>query len=133
MMTTFIYILICPMDGLVKYVGKSNNPYKRAKDHMLDFRNMDLNKSLWITKLKQQKKRPELVIIDEIDLFDWKYWEHWWCSYFKSLGFKLYNSRSRNGLTYSNSKTFKPGNVPWNYGLRKNKQNISEEDDDLPF
>lgn len=119
------------MDGLIKYVGKSNNPHKRAKDHLLDFRNMDLNKSLWITKLKQEKKKPELVIVDEVDLFDWKYWEEWWCCYFKSLGFKLYNVRSRNGLTYANSKTFKPGNVPWNKGIRSKKENIQL--DDLPF
>lgn len=121
------------MDGLVKYVGKANNPSKRLKDHFLDFRNMDLNKSLWITKLKKQKKRPEMIIVDEVELFDWKYWEHWWCSYFKSLGFKLYNSRSRNGLTYSNAKTFKPGNVPWNKGLTLKEKNIPSEEDDLPF
>lgn len=117
-MTTFIYILICPIDGLVKYVGKSNNPNKRVKDHVLDFRNMDYNKSLWITSLKQKKLRPELVIVDEVPIFDWKYWEYFWCQYFKSLGFKLYNTRSRNGLTYSNSKTFKPGNIPWNKGKK---------------
>lgn len=115
---TYIYILICPIDGLVKYVGKSNNPDKRLKDHFLDFRNMDMNKALWIVTLRQQKKRPEMVIVDEVDLFEWKYWEAWWCAYFKSLGYKLYNKRSRNGLTFSNSKTFRPGNIPWNKGKK---------------
>lgn len=133
-MTTYIYILICPMDGLIKYVGKSNNPIRRVKDHLLDFRNMDLNKSLWITKLKQQKKKPEMVIIDEVDSFDWKFWEDWWCCYFKSMGFKLYNKRSRNGLTYSNSKTFRPGNIPWNKGKSlKCVQVDNNPEDDLPF
>lgn len=114
MTTTFIYILICPIDGLVKYVGKSNNPTKRLKDHLLDFRCMDFHKATWIRQLRAAKKKPELIVIDEVSLFDWKFWEQWWCMYYKSLGFTLFNVRSRNGLTYANSKTFKPGNIPWN-------------------
>jgi len=116
---TFIYILVCPIDGMVKYVGKSNNPDKRLRDHMLDFRCMDIHKAMWVRNLKSQKMKPELIVIDEVNLFDWKYWESFWCEYYKSLGFKLFNSRSRNGLTFANSKTFKPGNVPWNYGRKK--------------
>lgn len=121
---TFIYILICPLDGLVKYVGKSNNPEKRLKDHLLDFRCMDLNKAMWLRSLRAKKLKPELVVIDEVDILQWKYWEHFWCGYYKSLGFKLFNSRSRNGLTFANSKTFKPGNIPWN----KKKQFYFPED-----
>lgn len=122
MTTTFIYILICPVDGLVKYVGKSNNPNKRLKDHTLDFRNMDYNKSLWITKLKQQKLKPEMVIIDEVSAFEWKFYEEFYSQYFKSLGYSLFNKRSRNGLTYANSRTFQPGNRPWNKGLTIKKR-----------
>ena len=117
-LTTFIYILICPMDGLVKYVGKSNNPEKRTKDHCLDFRCMDGNKAQWILTLRKEKKKPIMVIVDEVSSFDWKFWEEFYCQYFKSLGYKLYNKRSRNGLTFANSKTFKKGNVPWNYGIK---------------
>lgn len=113
-MKTFIYILVCPLDGLVKYVGKANDPVKRLKDHMLDFRCMDLNKAMWIRKLRSLKKKPEMVIVDEVDSFDWKFWEEAYCAYFKFLGYTLFNSRSRNGLTYANSKTFKKGNIPWN-------------------
>lgn len=111
---TFIYLLICPMDGLVKYVGKANNPKQRLKDHCLDFRCMDLNKSTWILKLKNQGLKPELVVLEEVSVDEWKFWEEFYCHYFKSLGFILYNKRSRNGLTYSNNTTFKPGRVPWN-------------------
>ncbi len=125
-MTTFIYILICPFDGTVKYVGKSNDPIKRLKDHLLDFRCMDLHKAMWIRELRAKKLKPEMVVIDEVSLFDWKFWEQWWCMYYKSLGFKLFNSRSRNGLTFANSKTFKPGQRPWNYGLKlKNGTSIN--------
>lgn len=120
-MTTFIYVLICPLDGKIKYVGKSNNPEKRLKDHCLDFRCMDIHKAMWIRQLKGKGIKPELVIVDEVPVFDWKFWEEFYCYYFKSLGFKLFNTRSRNGLTYANHKSFKPGNKPWNYGKKFKK------------
>lgn len=113
-MTTFIYILICPLDGDIKYVGKANNPEKRLKDHMLDFRCMDLHKAQWIRLLRSHKKKPIMFIVDEVSSFEWKFYEEWWCEHFKSLGCQLFNKRSRNGLTFSNSKTYKPGNIPWN-------------------
>ena len=114
MMTTFIYALICPVDGSMKYVGKSNNPEKRLKDHLFDFRCMDLRKAQWIRMLKSVKKKPILIILDEVDIFDWQFWEDFWSQYFKSHGIVLFNTRTKNGLTYANSKTFKKGNIPWN-------------------
>lgn len=118
METTFIYILICPMNGRVKYCGKSNNPVKRLKDHCLDFRCMDEGMEKWIKKVLSKGLKPKLIIVDEICVEDWKDMEMFWCEYLRSLGFKLFNKRSRNGLTYANSKTFKPGNRPWNAGLK---------------
>jgi len=117
-MKTFIYILICPVDGNVKYVGKSNNPEKRLKDHMLDFRCMDLEKAKWIIDLKRKKLKPKLEIIEQVDSFHWKEKESYWCDHYRNLGYTLFNKRSRNGLTFSNSKSFKKGNIPWNYGIK---------------
>lgn len=124
-MTTFIYILICPMDGFVKYVGKSNNPEKRLKDHLLDFRCMDLHKAMWLKELRTKKIKPRLEVIDEVDSFEWKEKESFWCKYFKGYGYTLFNSRSKNGLTFANSKTFKKGNIPWNLGIKKVKNKVA--------
>ena len=33
MKKTYIYSLVCPLDGKVKYIGKSNNPYLRFSKH----------------------------------------------------------------------------------------------------
>jgi hypothetical protein len=130
-MTTFIYILYCPIDCILKYVGKSNDPEKRLRDHCLDFRCMDLQKAAWIRKLKAKKLKPRLIIIDEIDVDDWKDKEEFWCNYFKGYGYQLYNKRSRNGLTFRNSTTFKPGNIPWNKKI--DFQHTAEDPNDPPF
>lgn len=114
-MTTFIYMLICPISNDAKYIGKANNPERRLKDHMYDFRDMDLNKALWIRTLKAQKNKPILCILDEVPISNWSFWEEFYISYFKSIGCILFNKRSGgNGLTYANSQTFKQGNIPWN-------------------
>lgn len=117
-MTTFIYLLICPIDGRVKYVGKANNPLQRLRDHVRDFRCMDARKANWIRRLRAEGRRPEVLVLEEVAIADWKFWEEWWCQYWKGMGFELFNKRSRNGLTYANSRTFKPGHVPWNKGKK---------------
>jgi hypothetical protein len=106
------------MNGRVKYCGKSNNPAKRLKDHCLDFRCMDQGMEDWLKKILAKGLRPTMIIVDEPEVDEWKDMEMFWCEYLRALGFKLFNKRSRNGLTYANSKTFKPGNRPWNFGLK---------------
>lgn len=114
-MTTKIYALVCPIDGQIKYIGKSNDPVRRVKDHMLDVRDMDVHKALWVRTLKAKKLKPELLILDEVEIGEWQYWEEFYIGYYKSLGASLFNKRSGgNGLTFASSQTFKKGNVPWN-------------------
>ena len=123
-MKTHIYVLICPLSKEVRYVGKSNDPQRRLKDHMIDFRTRlgEFKKVTWLRGLFEKKLKPEMEIIDTIDMNDWKYWEQWWIEYFKYLGFSLVNSKSGgNGLSVGNHQTFKKGNIPWNYGLKKKK------------
>lgn len=116
-MVTKIYGLICPLTNEIKYIGKSNNPERRLKDHMWDTRGMDINKALWIKDLKTKKLKPILEILDEVPISTWQYWEEFWILYFKALGAKIFNKRAGNGLTYANHQTFKPGNIPWNKKL----------------
>lgn len=118
-MTTFIYGLVCPLENTLKYIGKANNPHRRLKDHMYDIRGMTPEKVEWIGELRKYKVKPELVILDEICISEWEYWEAFYLGYFRSLGFQLINtSRSGNGLTYSNKQTWKPHNIPWNKGKK---------------
>ena len=93
---TYIYALICPLDGMLKYIGKANNPEKRVLDHMQDMRGIVYEKAMWIKKLK------------------WQNAEEFWISYFKVIGCNLFNKRSGNGLTFANHQTFRKGHIPWN-------------------
>jgi len=107
-MITYIYVLICPIDEQLKYIGKANSPERRVKDHLTDFRGCEYDKALWIRKLKAQKLKPELLIISEVEMENWKEEERFYIEYFKYLGIKLVNSKpGGNGLSVGNHMTFK--------------------------
>lgn len=123
-MTTYIYILICPIDHEIKYVGKANDPKRRLRDHYTDFRARlcEFKRAKWLRDLFEANLKPEMEIIDEIEMDKWKYWETWWIQYFKSIGCKLLNSASGgNGLTTASATSFQKGNTPWNKGLKFKK------------
>lgn len=88
-MKTFIYGLVDPRDNQIKYIGKSNNPKGRLATHYCDKRpNAKLN---WLLKLKTFGLKPEIIILDEVTIDDWHYWEQWWYEYFKAIGAILKN------------------------------------------
>lgn len=123
-MTTNIYILICPLDGQIKYVGKANDPKRRLKDHMLDFRSRlgEFKRTKWLRDLYVAGLKPEMEIIDVVDMKDWKYWESCWIGYFKFIGCQLVNSSTGgNGLSVAGPNTFQKGRKPWNLGMKKAK------------
>lgn len=111
---TYIYCLICPITHKIRYIGKANNPQRRAKDHMLDIRDMPTDKALWVGEMRKHKLKPILEILDEVVIEQWQFWEEFYIGYFKSLGIELLNKRAGNGLTFKNHQTFKKGQVPHN-------------------
>src|SRR5262245_15102113 len=103
MRTTFIYALICPDSGEMKYIGKANNPKRRLKDHMSDFRGQEYNKALWISRMKREKKKPILEIIEEVAMDCWQAAEEFWIAYYKFIGANLLNIKEGgNGLSEAN-------------------------------
>jgi hypothetical protein len=75
---TYIYIL--ENEGIPFYIGKTVNVNQR-KNHHKRFKNINL----------------QLIIIDEVSDDDWKFWEEYWISQFKTWGFKLDNKNKGGG------------------------------------
>lgn len=116
-MKTYIYILVDPISNQIRYVGKSNNPEQRYKNHKNRCRDKNTHKRNWINKLRLLGKYPEIEIIDIVFINEWKYWERFWISYFKSIGANLTNyCIGGEGLTFGNQTSFKKGQKPWNLG-----------------
>jgi hypothetical protein len=109
-MKTYIYVLKCPLSKEIKYVGKSNNPDKRYKNHINKCRDKNTHKRNWISKLKLDGLKPELETIDCVDVVEWKYWEKFYITKFLNEGCKLVNcTDGGDGSTFGNKTSFKKG------------------------
>jgi hypothetical protein len=117
MKTIYIYTLSDPRNNLVRYVGKTNNPNMRLKNHLNRRHNERTHKRNWIDSLKKNNLKPLFEIIDEVPINEWKFWEKFWIQMMIVWGFDLVNHTSGgDGLTFGNQTSFKTGNVPWNNG-----------------
>jgi hypothetical protein len=89
----YIYILLDPRDGNVRYVGKTNGKQCRLKSHICSAkRGEKTHKANWVRLLLNEGLKPKLIIIDEILETNWEFWEEYWISQFKVWGFNLTNS-----------------------------------------
>lgn len=105
-MKVFIYGLIDPRDGKIKYVGKTKNIRRRFLEHIRDEENN--LKYAWIKSLKKLNKKPDIIILEETDLEDSNFWEIFWIDILKSWNFVLKNMTKGGDGSY--------GVVPWNKG-----------------
>ena len=87
----FIYCLKDPRDLSVKYVGKSNNPKKRLREHIYESKNKKTKRERWISKLIKLNLLPILEVLKEIDKGDSIIWEPFYIKKFKQEGFDLVN------------------------------------------
>jgi hypothetical protein len=78
-MKTIIYYL-CKEDRIPFYVGKSNNVNQRKYNHKRTY-----------------GSNTSLEILDEVNIEDWRFWETYYISLFKSWGFKLTNQNNGGG------------------------------------
>lgn len=88
---TYIYVLICPLFGAVRYVGKSVDPKRRLTSHLADAKPRHKSHvSAWIKSLKKSGLYPEMNII-EACTEDWVNREMYWINYYKNKGAFLCN------------------------------------------
>jgi hypothetical protein len=86
-----IYVLICPIDGHVKYIGVTSKKLSERLDGHMRMLGNNILKNNWIQNLIDNKMCP---IIEEIDIVDYKeveFWETHYISLYKFLGFTLLN------------------------------------------
>lgn len=92
--TTFIYGLIDPRTNQIKYIGKSDNPKKRLKEHISESRKKNkfgTKKENWINKLFSLNLKPKLKIINKVKFEEYNYWEEFYIKEYKNKGAKLLN------------------------------------------
>ena len=112
METTNIYILVDPLTGFVRYVGKANNIAQRYKAHNNKARKHTTHKLNWINSLKSKGTKPIIEVIDIVPLNEWQFWETYWISQFRSWGFDLINYTSGgDGCSFENQTSFKKGQI----------------------
>lgn len=130
MENVYIYALIDPRDNQVRYIGKSNDAKKRYKNHFNSSRDKNTHKRNWINSVRRDGFKPELLILDEVPINKWQWWETFYISLYKTYGFKLVNyTRGGDGSTFGNKGSFKKGDIPHNKGVackEETKQKIRE-------
>lgn len=95
METTFIYGLGDPTHfNKIRYIGKADNPKLRLRDHISKaIKDKENNyKSNWIKTLLAKGLQPTLIILDEVPIDKWEWFEQTWINEYRKLGFKLTNT-----------------------------------------
>ena len=90
MENTFIYALLDPRNNFRIYIGKSDNPQQRLKQHLTMLQPKTI-KNDWVKKLLSLNLTPELIIIDEVPRIGWDFWEKFYIEQFRCWGFTLMN------------------------------------------
>lgn len=87
--TTFIYGLLEPDTGKLRYIGKANDPHKRLRQHLR--RKGKTHRAYWIESLTARGLVPELQLLLEVAKPEWEFWERDMIQTFREAGCKLVN------------------------------------------
>jgi hypothetical protein len=88
----YIYALIDPRDGEIRYIGKAKNLKKRLEKHISPPNlKVDNHKTNWIKLLKKLKLKPIIREIELVPLNVWEEKEKYWIKYYREQGCDLTN------------------------------------------
>jgi group I intron endonuclease len=80
---SYIYGLVDPRTGIVRYVGSSVNVEDRFKAHMKLWNLKEkTHKNNWIKNLLSEELKPIVVILEEVIFEEWREKEKFWISFF---------------------------------------------------
>ncbi len=105
MKTAKIYTLSDPETGEIRYVGKTEKTLQeRIYYHTWDIkRTKNKHKKNWFNSLFKKNLKPKIELVDEIPINEWRFWEKYWISQFKTWGFNLINN-TEGGEGYTSSQ-----------------------------
>ncbi len=98
---TFIYTLIDPRNQQVRYVGYAQDPKERLRKHITSSKRLSSHKACWIKSLLKLKLKPEMEIIECVNVKDRDKQEKYWIAYYRSLGFDLTNGTDGGDCSYT--------------------------------
>lgn len=90
----FIYALIDPVSNSVRYIGKTENLYKRYYQHLQelqDSKKSSYHSKNWIRLLFSQGLAPKIDILELCTKSNWAEKEMYWIDFYKKIGANLTN------------------------------------------
>jgi len=89
----YIYGLVDPVNGVIKYIGKTNNPKRRVKEHnRLCNLKPNTKKNIWIKNILDKGLKTSIVIVEVTDELKWKERERYWIKYYREITKDLTNT-----------------------------------------
>ncbi len=95
MTTTFIYGLFDPITNKLRYVGKTNNPSNRLRQHVYaanHYTKKNTHVLNWVRKLLRNGEKPKLKVLEEVSINNWQEAEVRWIDACRNLGIDLVNT-----------------------------------------
>lgn len=88
----YVYVLFHPITELVAYVGITDNPGRRYKEHCRVKASDSGAKDIWIRGLKKDNLLPGMKIVECIEIDEQaRERELYWIQFYSNLGMKLLN------------------------------------------
>lgn len=116
--TTFIYGLFDPRDCRLRYIGKSDNPQKRLKNHIKSVKQRQYKNRYvyhWIQRLLDEGLEPSVEILEEVSINNWKESERAWIAECKKFGLQITNltdgGDGTQGYVFSDEARKKIGDI----------------------
>lgn len=93
---TLIYALVDPRDDVVRYVGRTTDPYGRMRAHLGDRDHEGAAKQRWTAALHELGIEPRMVVLQAVEHADAPDAERCWISRY-ALEHKLFNDPAELG------------------------------------
>jgi hypothetical protein len=133
---TYICALSHPVTGAIHYVGKSDRPQVRVKQHCGT--NQTRKKREWISNLRKSGLRPAVIILESVIGEAWRDRERFWIKFHRENGSPLLNqtaggdgSRAGSNLRWRVNNpeafAFAVQNMRRAFIIRKNKTKSSKK------